>query len=209
MLACCAAARRPSVNDVLSAPAIGACNRADGGFKDLQLGDYMTGLRVFDDAYTKNLRIQCGTAIVDAASRTFRIGKRTLGYENILWVHVQDNDRSATLSCADDEVLVGLKLALPRGSERGGGHVFPTVLLEGQRGAVRCGTLNAIPVLKHQLPISMRAALARQHRFHELARVRSCRSSIYVRLGKLLPLPRAGRRSLQAREIAATARPQA
>ena len=95
---------------MLCAPAIGACNRADGGFKDLQLGDYMTGLRMFDDAYTKSVRIQCGTAIVDAASRTFRIGRRTPGYENILWVHVQDNDRSATLSCADDEVLVGLKL---------------------------------------------------------------------------------------------------
>jgi hypothetical protein len=64
-----------TINNVLSSPAIGACNRADGGFTDQEdFGDYMTGMRVFDDNYTKNLRIQCGSATVDLEAGTFRIG---------------------------------------------------------------------------------------------------------------------------------------
>src|SRR5689334_10440138 len=102
--------RTPSINDVLSNPAIGSCNHADGGFKGQDFGDYMTGVRIFDDSYSKNLRIQCGAALIDSKAHTFRIAKRTLGYDNILWTEVQHDDRAATLACADDEILTGFKV---------------------------------------------------------------------------------------------------
>jgi hypothetical protein len=102
--------RTPDFDNVLSNPAIGACNHADGGFKGQDFGDYMTGVRISDDSYTKNVRIQCGTAAVDSTARTFRIGSRTLGYDYILWTAVQNDDRIATLACADDEILTGFKV---------------------------------------------------------------------------------------------------
>lgn len=102
--------RTPGVYNVVSNPAVGACNPTDGGFKGQDIGDYVTGLRVFDDTYTKNLRIQCGSATIDSAARTFRITKRALGFDSILWTVVQNNDRSATLACADDEILTGFKV---------------------------------------------------------------------------------------------------
>jgi hypothetical protein len=102
--------RTPNVDNVLSNPVIGTCNHADGGSKGQNFGDYMTGVRISDDSYTKNLRIQCGTAAIDAAARTFRISSRALGYDYILWTAVQNDDRSASLACADDEILTGYKV---------------------------------------------------------------------------------------------------
>ncbi|MGK5087943.1 hypothetical protein WDW86_10325 [Bdellovibrionota bacterium FG-2] len=102
--------RTPNLNNWLSNPAVGACNSLDGSFPDTNTGDYITGIRVIDDQYSKNFRIQCGTSKVDTTKKLFEISNRQLGISELLLTPVQDNDSKTFLECGDSEVASGLKL---------------------------------------------------------------------------------------------------